>query len=99
MTTMLVAGHETTATALTWAWAMLDRHPQAAARLHAELDAALEGRAPTVADAPKLVYTRMVIDETMRLYPPLYVLSRRVREDDEIGGFRIPAGSSVDFSC
>jgi cytochrome P450 len=96
--TMLLAGHETTATALTWAWAMLDRHPQAAARLHAELDAVLGGRAPTVADVPRLAYTRMVLDETMRLYPPLYVLSRRVREDDEIGGFRIPAGSSVDFS-
>ena len=96
--TMLVAGHETTATALTWVWAMLDRHPQAAARLHAELDTVLEGRAPTVADAPKLAYTRMVIDETMRLYPPLYIMSRKVREEDEIGGFRIPAGSSVDVS-
>lgn len=97
--TMLVAGHETTATVLTWAWAMLDRHPQVAERLHAELDRVLAGRAPTVADVPQLAYTRMVIDETMRLYPPIYLLSRKVLEDDLVGGFRIPAGSSVDISA
>jgi cytochrome P450 len=96
--TMLVAGHETTATVLTWAWALLDRHPQALDRLQAELGDVLGGRAPTVSDIPRLSYTRMVIDEAMRLYPPVYVLSRKVLADDEIGGYRIPAGSSVDIS-
>jgi cytochrome P450 len=96
--TMLLAGHETTATALTWAWALIDAHPEVAARLHAELDAALGGRAPAVADLPRLTYTRMVIDETMRLYPPVYILSRKVTTDDVIGGYRIPKGSAVDLS-
>lgn len=96
--TMLVAGHETTATTLAWAWALLDRHPEARERLERELDRVLAGRAPTIADLPQLSYTRMVIDETMRLYPPVYILSRKVMRDDEIGGYRIPGGSSVDIS-
>jgi cytochrome P450 len=96
--TMLVAGHETTATALSWAWALLDLHPEAAAKLHAELDTLLGERAPTVADLPHLAYTRMVIDETMRLYPPIYIFSRAVKADDTIGGFRIRKGDSVDIS-
>ena len=96
--TMLVAGHETTATALSWAWALLDAHPAVAARLHAELDEVLGGRRPSVADVPRLAYTRMVIDETMRLYPPVYILSRKVAADDAIGGYKIPGGSAVDIS-
>jgi cytochrome P450 len=96
--TMLVAGHETTATALAWVVALLGQHPEVEQKLHAELDAVLAGRDPEMADLPRLPYTRMVIDETLRLYPPVYVLSRKVMEDDEIGGFRIPAGSSVDIS-
>lgn len=96
--TMLVAGHETTATALSWTWALLDTNPAAAARLHAELDAVLGDRLPTVADLPQLRYTRMVLDESMRLYPPVYILSRKVLADDTIGGYRIPGGSSVDIS-
>jgi cytochrome P450 len=96
--TMLVAGHETTATALSWAWALLDAHPHAAARLHAELDQVLGGRLPSVADLPQLSYTRMVIDETMRLYPPVYILSRKVVADDAIGGYKIPGGSAADIS-
>jgi cytochrome P450 len=95
--TMLVAGHETTATALTWAWALLDRHPEAATKLHAELDAVLGDRAPTGADLPRLAYTRMVIDETMRLYPPIYLFSRAVKAADTIGGYSIPRGSSVEI--
>jgi cytochrome P450 len=96
--TMLLAGHETTATALTWVWAMLDRHPQVAARLQDELASVLGGRTPTAADIPNLPYTRMIIDETLRLYPPVYIMSRKVQADDEIGGFRIPRGSSIDIS-
>lgn len=96
--TMLIAGHETTATALTWTFGLLAQHPEAEAKLRAELDAALGGRLPSVADLPSLPYTRMVIDEAMRLYPPVYILSRKVIADDTIGGRRIPAGSSVDIS-
>jgi cytochrome P450 len=59
----------------------------------------LGGRAPTVADLPQLSYTRMVIDETMRLYPPVYILSRKVVADDIVGGYRLPAGSAVDISA
>jgi cytochrome P450 len=96
--TMLVAGHETTATALSWVWALLDGHPEVEAKLHAELDTVLGGRLPTVEDVPKLAYTRMVVEEAMRLYPPAYIWSRAVKEDDVIGGFRIPAGTTVDIS-
>ncbi len=96
--TLLVAGHETTATTLSWVWALLDQHPEVEAKLHAELDAVLGGRLPTAGDVPRLGYTRMVVEEAMRLYPPAYVYSRAVKEDDVIGGFRIPGGTSVDLS-
>lgn len=96
--TMLLAGHETTATTLTWAWGLLATHPEAAARLYAEIDAVLGERAPTAADLPALAYTRMVIDEAMRLYPPVYILSRKVVADDTIGGYSISGGGSVDIS-
>jgi len=96
--TMLLAGHETTATTLSWVWAVLEHHPEVEARLHAEVDAVLGGRLPTADDVPRLNYTRMVVEETMRLYPPLYIFSRKVKEDDVIGGYRIAAGTSVDIS-
>jgi len=96
--TMLVAGHETTATTLSWIWALLHQHPEVEARLHAEVDSVLAGRVPTLEDLPQLPYTRMVVDEALRLYPPVYVLSRKVVKEDELCGFRIQAGSSVDLS-
>ncbi|NNB86208.1 cytochrome P450 [Corallococcus exiguus] len=96
--TMLLAGHETTATALSWTWGLLSQHPEAEARLHAELDSVLEGRSPTVEDVPGLPYTRQVVEEAMRLYPAVIVLSRSVKEDDVIGGFHIPKGTWVDVS-
>jgi cytochrome P450 len=96
--TMLLAGHETTATTMTWVWAMLDQHPHVAERLQNELDDVLDGRVPTVEDLPRLTYTRQVIDETMRLYPPVYILSRQVIADDEIGGYVIKGGTTVDIS-
>jgi len=95
--TMLLAGHETTATALSWVWGLLSLHPEVAERLYAEVDAVLGGRLPTADDVPRLSYTRMVIDETMRLYPPVYLLSRKVVNDDEIGGYRIPKGTAIDI--
>ena len=96
--TLLLAGHETTANALTWTWHLLGKHPEAASRLRAELQEVLADRPPTFDELPKLRYTRQVIQEAMRLYPPIWIMERRVREDDEIGGFRIPAGTTVAVS-
>jgi len=69
--TLVLAGHETTANVMTWTWMPLSRHPDIARRLHAELDAVLGGRPPTAADLPELVYARQIIDEALRLYPPV----------------------------
>ncbi|WP_437872441.1 cytochrome P450 [Sorangium sp. So ce363] len=96
--TMLLAGHETTAVALAWVWVLLDQHPSAAEKLHAELDRALAGRAPAAADVPDLPYTKGVIEEAMRLYPPAYIIPRHVREDDVVCGYRVHKGGSVVIS-
>jgi cytochrome P450 len=96
--TIFVAGHETTAVALTWAFGLLAQHPDAEARLHAEVDAVLAGRPPAVADVPNLRYTRMVIDETLRLYPPAWITNREAVADDVVCGYRIPAGAVVAIS-
>ena len=93
--TILVAGHETTAVALSWTWYLLAQHPEVERRLHAELDAVLGGRTPTFEDLPSLPYTKMVIEETMRLYPPAWGMVRQAREADEIGGYHIPANSII----
>lgn len=96
--TLLMAGHETTAVAMTWVWYLLSKHPAVQQRLHQELAEVLGGRTPTLDDLPKLKYTRMVIDETMRLYPPAYYSSRNAVQDDEICGYHIPAGAFVGIS-
>jgi cytochrome P450 len=93
--TLLLAGHETTATALTWTWYLLSKHPDAACKLRVELDEVLGRRVPTVEDLPALEFTRRVIQESMRLYPPVWIISRTAIEEDEIGGYPIPAGSVV----
>jgi cytochrome P450 len=96
--TVFAAGHETTSNALSWTLYLLSRHPEAASRLRAELSAVLGGRTPTIEDLPALAYTRMVIEESMRLYPPAWATSRNAVEDDAIGGYRIPKGSLVLLS-
>ena len=96
--TIFLAGHETTANALTWTWYLLSQNPEAEARLHAELDKVLGGRPPTAEDMPRLVYTEMVLSESMRLYPPAWILGRRALKDYEVGGYRLPAGSLVLLS-
>jgi cytochrome P450 len=96
--TMMLAGHETTAVALSWTWALLDRHPQARAQLEAELDRVLAGRLPGADDFPRLTYTRAVIEEAMRLYPPAWILHRRAVEDDVVCGRRIHGGDVVVMS-
>jgi cytochrome P450 len=97
--TIFVAGHETTASAMTFVWYVLSQHPAWEAQLHAELDEVLGGRAPTDADLPRLGLTRRIIEETMRLYPPAPGLSARVAlKADEIAGTRIPAGAMIAVS-
>ena len=90
--TIFVAGHETTALVLTWAYYLLSQHPDQEAMLHAEVDQGLGGRAPGVADVPNLRFTRMIIDETLRLYPPAWITNREAIVEDVVCGHRIPAG-------
>jgi cytochrome P450 len=96
--TLTLAGHETTATALTWTWYLLSQNREAERKLHAELDRVLGGRAASVADLPDLAYTGMVIDEAMRLYPPVWAVGRQAIAEDEIIGHRVPKDSNVVLS-
>lgn len=93
--TIFLAGHETTALALTWLWYTLDQNPAEIDKLRAEAEAVLQGNNPQVDDVMKLEYTRMAIDEGMRLYPPAWAIGRRAVEDDEMGGYRIPKGYNL----
>jgi cytochrome P450 len=93
--TIFMAGHETTALALTWTWYLLSQHPAVEAKLHAELDRVLGGRPPRHADLAALPFTRMVIDESMRLYPPAHTLSRTAMAKDVVLGRPIPKGSTI----
>jgi len=93
--TLVVAGHETTASGLNWAWYLISQHPQVEARLHAEIDAPAEMPAPTLSEMEELRYNRQVLDEALRLYPPGWVLSRRTVEADVLGGYPVAAGTNV----
>lgn len=93
--TILTAGHETTANALTWTWYLLALHPDAEVKLHDEIDHVLGGRLPVFDDINRLIYTRMVIEEAMRLYPPVHTIARRALVDDQIAGHCVPKGSTV----
>jgi cytochrome P450 len=96
---MFLAGHETVATALSWTWFLLGQHPQSEAKFHAELAEVLPGRrSATAEDFPRLAYTRQVVNESLRLYPPLWLISRRAITDCEIGGYNVPAGTIVLMS-
>ncbi len=96
--TLFLAGHETTANALSWTWYLLAQHPVVEAKLHQELAAVLAGRSPTIEDLPQLKYTEMVLAETMRLYPPSWILGRTAIKDYQVGGYPVPAGSTVFMS-
>ena len=96
--TLVVAGHETTASALNWTWYLLSQHPEVEARLHAELDSAPVEAAPGLAQMEALAYTHQVVDEALRMYPPGWILSRRTLEPDTLAGYEIPAGASVMLS-
>ncbi|ATB30470.1 cytochrome P450 [Melittangium boletus] len=93
--TLMLAGHETTATSLAWTFHLLEQNPEQEALMHEEVDQVLGGRTPTLEDLPKLRYTGCVFEEAMRLYPPIWALPRTPHEDDEVGGFRIPKGDIV----
>jgi cytochrome P450 len=93
--TLFLAGHETTANALTWTWYLLSQHPDVESRFHTEIDQALGGRLPTADDLPAIPYTRMVLAEAMRLYPPAWILGRRALAPFEANGYEIPARSIV----
>jgi cytochrome P450 len=96
--TIFLAGHETTANALSWTWMLLSQNPAVEAKLHAELDSILAGRTPSLDDLPKLPYTGHVITESMRLYPPAWGMARVAIEDVEIGGYPIPKGCGVSLA-
>jgi cytochrome P450 len=96
--TLVVAGHETTASGLNWTWYLLSQHPEADARLHAEIEAAPEMSAPSLAQMEALPYAQQVINEALRLYPPGWLLSRRTIEADQLSGYEIPAGTDVLLS-
>lgn len=96
--TLLLAGHETTAIALTWTWYLLSEHPEVEARLVEEVRHVLGDRPATAVDVPRLPYTRLVLMESMRLFPPAYVLGRKPVVEVELGGYRVPRGAAVLMS-
>ncbi|MBH8561916.1 cytochrome P450 [Nostoc sp. CENA67] len=96
--TIFVAGSDTTTTALTWTWYLLSQHPEVKHKLYAELETVLGGRTPTVEDMPRLKYTKMVILESLRLYPPVWTIPRSSVKEDVVDGYHIPANSTVLIS-
>lgn len=96
--TLFLAGHETTANAMTWTWYLLSQNPDKEASLHAELDAVLAGRAPDFNDTQRLKYTESVLAESMRLYPPAWAIGRLSLEEHRLGKYRLPEGSLVLLS-
>lgn len=96
--TLMLAGHETTANALTWLWFLVSGHPEVEAKLQEELKTVLNGRSPTIADLHQLRYTEQVVMESMRLYPPVWGMSRLALQDSVLGGYDIKAGTTVFVS-
>ncbi len=96
--TLFLAGHETTANVLTWTWFLQAQNPEAEQTLSEEFERVLGGRVPTPADLPRLVYTDMVLRESMRLYPPVWVIGRRALEPFRLGDYELPADTNVLIS-
>jgi cytochrome P450 len=95
--TLFLAGHETTALALSWTWYLLSLHPEAETRLMAELETVLGGRAPRVEDLPELRYADAIVKESLRLYPPAWAFGRQAMQDCEIAGYPVPKGRQLYF--
>jgi cytochrome P450 len=93
--TLFLAGHETTASTLSWTWMLLAQTPRVEQTLHAELDTVLNGRAPTLDDLPRLPYTNHVISESMRLYPPAWAMARLAIEDHALAGYPVPKNTGI----
>jgi cytochrome P450 len=93
--TLFLAGHETTASSLSWTWWLLAQNPEVGEKLHAELNEVLNGRTPTVDDLPKLKYTSCILSESMRVYPPAWAMARLAIEDHELGGYPVPKGTGI----
>jgi len=95
---LIIGGHDTSSTALTWTFCQLAQHPEVEKKLHAELDEVLQGEMPSLSHLPRLKYTKMVLDEAMRLNPPVWFENRNATEDLELWGVTIPKGTMVAFS-
>jgi cytochrome P450 len=93
--TLFLAGHETTANALSWTWYLLAQHPEIEARLFAEISGVLHGKVPTARDVSRLPYTEMVVKESMRLYPPAWAIGRQAVETFDLGGYKFPKGTNI----
>jgi cytochrome P450 len=93
--TLFLAGHETTASTLSWTWWLLAQNPPVEAKLHAELDSVLNGRTPSLDDLPRLLYTGHILSESMRLYPPAWAIARLAIEDHSLAGFPVPKGTGI----
>lgn len=98
LVTLIMAGHETTANALSWAWMLLSQTPDVEAKLVQELQTVLAGRSPTVADLPQLSYAQQIIKEAMRLYPPVYSIGRSASREYNLDGYQLPTGCVIVFS-
>lgn len=96
--TLMLAGHETTAVALTWTWYLLSQHPEAETKLHEELNEVLGNRLPTFDDLDQLTYTRMALTESLRLYPPAWLMTRRNLEAYDLGDYTLPARTFILLS-
>jgi cytochrome P450 len=96
--TLFLAGHETTAQALTWTWYLLSQNPDCERKLHDEIDSVLGGRIPEFDDLPRLRYTEMVLTESMRLYPPAWAIGRKATAPFQLGGYEIPKGAILILS-
>jgi cytochrome P450 len=96
--TLFLAGHETTANVLSWTWLLLGQNPEAEQKLIEELTRVLNGKIPTPSDLPRLVYTDMVLRESMRLYPPVWVIGRRALSSFRLGDYEIPANTNMLIS-
>jgi cytochrome P450 len=95
LVTLLLAGHETTASTLGWAFYLIDQHPEVLARLRTEALDVLGDRLPVYEDMQRLTYTAAVVEEVIRLYPPVWILPRQAQQSDEVGGYHVPAGADV----
>ena len=92
---MLQQGHDTVGEALAWTWYLLSLHPEVERKLHQEIAEVVGDRIPALADLPRLPYAHRILQESLRVYPPVWVIPRDAIKDDEIGGHRIPAGSTI----